>query len=252
MMVSGAVSAAPAPSETVVRLLELYSSGSTFPALAETGSGERFVLKLRATASGSRSLVTEFLGNRIAARLGLRVPSVRPVYIPADMPWEIGTDEFDDTLRRSAGWNLGVAHVDGARPLADFAAESLPQDFAARLAQIDDLLQNVDRTANNPNLLVANGDVWAIDFGGCLFLQRIIDGRLPYRFGLPGRHLLAGRENGPPRVEVAPEALAMLARDVPSHWIKEMGATAEEIESRLAGYVRTYSIYLEGLLTPPQ
>jgi hypothetical protein len=233
----------------VVRLLELYPGGSTFPALAETGSGERFVLKLRATASGGRSLATEHLGNRIAAKLGLRVPSIRPVYIPADMPWEIGTDEFADTLRRSAGWNLGVSHVEGARPLVDFAAESVSREFLARLGQIDDLLQNVDRTAKNPNLLVANGDVWAIDFGGCLFLQRIIDGRLPYRFGLPVSHLLAGRGSNEPRIEVVPEALAALAKGVPSHWIEDVGATAEEIESRLADYVRAYLIYLERPLT---
>jgi hypothetical protein len=237
--------------ETVVRLLELFRSGSTFPALAETGSGERFVLKLRATASGYRSLATEFLGNRIAARLGLRVPSVRPIYIPSDLPWEIGTDEFHDTLRRSAGWNLGVAHIDGARPITDFATESVSLDFLARLAQVDDLLQNVDRTAKNPNLLVADADVWAIDFGGCLFLQRIIDSCHPYKFGLQGRHLLAGRGDcDAPRIAVVPQALGMLVREMPPHWIEDAGATPAEIERRLVDYAHAYLRHLDSSLTP--
>jgi hypothetical protein len=239
--------------ETVVRLLGLYRGGSTFPALAETGSGERFVLKLRATASGCRSLATEFLGNRIAARLGLRVPSVQPVYIPSDMPWEIGTDEFHDTLRRSAGWNLGVAHIDGARPITDLATEKVSLDFLSRLAQIDDLLQNVDRTAKNPNLLVADGDVWAIDFGGCLFLQRIIDRRQPYRFGLPRRHLLAGRSDcEAPRIAVVPRVLGMLVREMPRHWIEDAGATPAEIECRLVGYADAFLRYVDGSLTRQQ
>jgi hypothetical protein len=229
--------------ETVTRLLDLFAGGSTLPALAETGSGERFVLKLRATASGTRSLATEFLGNRIAAQLGLKVPTVRPLFVSAELPWEIGTDAFDETLQRSAGWNLGVAFLADAGPVSIAEVASLSRPFVAVLATVDDLLQNVDRTEKNRNLLRgADGAIYAIDFGGCLFFQRIIARRTPYRFGLPGNHLLAGRAEGSTgeREAVDPDRVADSVDGLPEEWLDGTGMTPAELKSRLRDYAMAY------------
>src|SRR6478672_8200957 len=40
---------------------------------------------------------------------------------------------------------------------------------AAEVLWLDSLLQNVDRTANNPNLLVWHGQVWLIDHGAAIY-----------------------------------------------------------------------------------
>ena len=230
--------------ETVARLLDLFAGGSTLPALAETVSGERFVLKLRATASGTRSLATELLGTRIAARLGLKVPAVRPLFVPAELPWEIGTDAFDETLQRSLGWNLGVAFLPDARPVSATEVGSLSPAFVAALATVDDLLQNVDRTVKNRNLLSGpDGAIYAIDFGGCLFLQRIIARRTPYPFGLPGNHFLAGRASRSEEREVVdPDRVADSADALPEEWLDGTGMTPSELKSHLRDYATAYRL----------
>ena len=127
------------------------------------------------------------------------MPLVQRLFLPEKFPWQIGTDEFDDLVQRSAGWNLGVRFIPDARDLVEADLAALPAPFLARLAQADRLLQNVDRTRRNPNLLGdAAGAVWAIDHGACLFLDRIVAGRTPYAFGLPTNHFLAGSLHSPP------------------------------------------------------
>ena len=54
--------------------------------------------------------------------------------LPADFPWQIGTDEFHDTVQRSAGYNLGIAFIDDAADLAAADLQTLPAGFLDRLA----------------------------------------------------------------------------------------------------------------------
>ena len=44
-------------------------------------------------------------------------------------------------------------------------------DFASQVLWFDALIQNVDRTWRNPNLLVWHGDIWLIDHGSALYFQ---------------------------------------------------------------------------------
>ena len=76
---------------------------------------------------------------------------------PPGFPWQAGTDEFDAMLQRSTGWNLGD-RLSRRRP-PGAPADIAGADPAAldAIARADALLQNVDRTARNPNLLVAAG-----------------------------------------------------------------------------------------------
>ncbi len=65
-------------------------------------------MKFSGAGPGARSLLTEYVATALAGRLGLPVPSTRTLYLPPQFPWQIGTDEFDDLVQRSAGWNLGI------------------------------------------------------------------------------------------------------------------------------------------------
>jgi hypothetical protein len=53
----------------------------------------------------------------------------------------------------------------------DPAGWTADPDFASRLLWFDALIQNVDRTWRNPNLLVWHGDIWLIDHGSALYFQ---------------------------------------------------------------------------------
>ena len=159
--------------ESVSTVVRVMSRGGSFPSLVQTSSGRQFVMKLSGVGQGTSGLLTEFIAMRLAGALGLNVPDVRAITLSSALPWQVGTDEFYEALQRSSGWNLGVGFIDSARDLGADDLGKIPGAFLDQLAAVDALLQNVDRTAQNPNLLQDDtGRYWAIDFGACLFLER--------------------------------------------------------------------------------
>jgi len=147
-------------------------AASTSPALIETADGRRWVMKFTGAGPGPFGVLTEYLALGIARAFGAPVPEARPVLLPEGFPWMAGTDEFDSMLQRSIGWNLAVAFVPDARPANP--ADLEPSPGLEAIARADCFLQNVDRTAGNPNLLVAGGRVVAIDYDASLYLSRAL------------------------------------------------------------------------------
>ena len=77
--------------------------------------------------------------------------------------------EIQDLIRASAGLNLGVDFLPGALPYSPAAPPDA--DLAAAVVWLDALVENVDRTPRNPNLLRWHGRLWLIDHGAALYLQ---------------------------------------------------------------------------------
>jgi hypothetical protein len=233
----------------VARMLDVIRTSSSAPAYVEAGDGARYVLKLGGAGAGERGLLTEFLAIGIARAIGLSVPSTRPLFLPGDFPWQIGTDEFDDTVRRSAGWNLGISFIPEAMTLEADQLTDLPADFLARLAFADRLLQNVDRTAKNPNILGSPQGVFAIDFGSCLFLNRIASRKSIFPFALPPNHFLAGTPRataspvlGTGNVSDAIAAVPGLIGGCPAEWLASLPFGHDEFEGRLLRYLEAFSV----------
>ena len=131
-----------------------------------------------------------------------------------------------------------------ARDLVEADLAALPAPFLARLAQADRLLQNVDRTRRNPNLLGdAAGAVWAIDQGACLFLDRIVAGRRPYAFGLPTNHFLAAIPAQPaqPTRAIPPELIEGWIEEAPDSWFASIPLRPALLAERLSGYVDAFT-----------
>ena len=205
--------------ETISAVLRVMPRGGGFPSLVETISGRRFLMKLSGVGQGLSGLLTEFIATRLAAACGLKVPRVQPLMLSKALPWQTGTDEFYEALQRSAGWNLGVEFVDDAQDVAAHGLGDLPADFLDRLSSVDSLLQNVDRTLQNPNLLRdREGDYWAIDFGACLFLDRFARFGPRMKFDLPTNHFAAGHRMTPPILEKAYVPLREVVSDIPDSW----------------------------------
>ncbi|MGE0044218.1 MAG: HipA family kinase [Hyphomonadaceae bacterium] len=225
------------PDQTIARIAHVFRQGSGAPACVETESGRLFVLKFAGSGSGVRGLLTEYLGLKIAQMLGVRAPVAKPLWLPADFPWQAGTDEFDDLVKRSAGWNLGVAFIANAEPVNGI--DALSRDFLAALARVDALLENVDRTVKNPNLLRdADHKAWAIDFDGCFFVHRLIAREAAPPSALPANHLLAGAglDQSPARIGDVDALIAHLDA-APDAWFADMPIARSELTRRLAAYV---------------
>lgn len=215
------------------RFLEAHV-GSSFPTTVETTDGATGILKMRGSGNGEHSLAAEFLVNRIATRCGWPVPDVFPVSIPEHFPWEFGTDEFDDIVRRSFGVNLGIELVPGAVALSAAELRDLPLETLQSMARLDALFCNHDRTVHSSNALRdANGKVWFVDHGSSLVLLR---SSVTAPFALASNHVLKADEGryltGP-----LPEGLLAAATDavaeLPAQWLEVLGFTREDVLERI-------------------
>jgi hypothetical protein len=229
--------------ETVRTIVKVLPGGGGFPSLVETSSGKRYVMKLSGVGQGAAGLATEFIATRLAALLGLNVPAVVPLRLPDELPWQAGTDEFFDAQRRSVGWNLGVAFLDGAVNLTAADLPALPGAFLDRLAAVDALLQNVDRTVKNLNLMrTPDGQDWAIDFGACLFLQRWARrGEGPC--DLPPHHVLVGRALAVLAVEAALAGAPALVAALPDSWMTALATDRNTLVKQLLDILRHWTTH---------
>jgi hypothetical protein len=227
--------------ERVISVLRVMSHGSGFSSLVRTTSGRHFVMKLSGVGHGAPGLVRELIATRLADLFGLKVPPVAPIMLGKDLPWQAGTDEFFDALQRSAGWNLGVEFVEAARDLTPDDLATIPSTFLDRLAAVDAMLQNVDRTRQNPNILSdPKGDLWAIDFGACLFLDRFARFGERMSFELPPNHFLYGRTLRAAQPKDLSVRLHELVADLPAAWMSADFASHGDLVRNLTGLIDLY------------
>ncbi len=232
---------------TVVEILRVFSDASTRPCLVRTTDGGLHVLKLAGAGPGPRGLLIEFLALRFAKLLGAPVPDAAPLLLLHGFPWMVGTDEFDEMIQRSFGWNLGVGFIPNTAPVV--AAELGPDDAAClrAIAEADCFLHNVDRPRSNPNLLRgAGGTLHAIDFDACLYFDRALAGRLPASFALPRTHLLAGMMTSIEGKALDPDLPVSWLAEAPPEWIDAAGREVPAIANALATYIRHWNALSAG------
>ena len=171
------------------RYVQPLREGGSLPALVATTGGD-VVVKFRGAGQGAKALVAEAVVGEIARALGLPVPEVAVVTLDPAFGRSEPDPEIQDVLRASHGLNVGLAFVDGAfgyDPVAH--ADLVDPDLAADVVWLDALVTNIDRTARNPNLLVAPGPdgprLWLIDHGAALYAHHDWAGLTPDRVRTP-------------------------------------------------------------------
>jgi hypothetical protein len=155
---------------SVTRYVTPLREGGSLPALVEADNLGTYVLKFRGAGQGPKALVAEIAGGELARRLGLRTPDLVLACLDPRIAATEPDPEIQDLLRASEGLNVGVDFLPGSAGF-DPAGWAVDADFASRVLWFDALIQNVDRTWRNPNLLVWHGDIWLIDHGSALYFQ---------------------------------------------------------------------------------
>jgi hypothetical protein len=217
---------------TVTRYGTPLREGGSLPAIVEADNLGTYVMKFRGAGQGPLALVAEIIAGELARRLGLRVPEL----VLATLDPRIGRSEPDpeiqDLLRASAGLNLGVDFLPGSFGF-DPLGWSAARDFASQVLWFDALVQNVDRTWRNPNLLVWHGDIWLIDHGAALYFHHNWPTADPKRAFDAREHVLGDR--GAAGLDTAHAALAPQVTEpllqevaglVPPEWFGDRGADA--------------------------
>ena len=143
--------------------------GGSLPGIVEASDLGTYVVKFRGAGQGLKVLVAEVVVGELARRLGLRVPELRALELPAAIGRYEADEEVQDLLTASVGLNLAVDFLPGSFGW-DNSVEVTPAE-AGRIIWLDAFTANVDRSWRNPNLLVWHRDLWLIDHGAALYFH---------------------------------------------------------------------------------
>ncbi|HET8527630.1 MAG TPA: HipA family kinase [Gaiellaceae bacterium] len=216
-------------SVAATRYVTPLREGGSLPALVEADDDGLYVLKFSGAGQGRKALVAEVVAGELARALGFAVPELVTAELDPTLGRAEPDPEIQDLLTASAGTNLGVDFLPAALPFSPAAEPEVDADLAADVVWFDALVTNVDRTAQNPNLLWWHGRLWLIDHGAALYFHHgardeLAHARTPFA-GLAQHVLLpyassleAAHERLAPRV--TEQLLEDVAAAVPDDWLE--------------------------------
>ncbi|MFJ3221768.1 HipA family kinase [Streptomyces sp. NPDC086783] len=149
------------------RYITPLREGGSLPGLVEADDLRTYVMKFTGAGQGRKTLVAEVVCGELARRLGLRVPGLVTVDLDPVLGLGEPDPEVQGLLKSSGGPNLGMDFLSRALGFDALAFEVSPEE-AGRIVWFDALVNNVDRSWRNPNLLVRRGELWLIDHGATM------------------------------------------------------------------------------------
>jgi hypothetical protein len=155
---------------TVTRYITPLREGGSLPGLVEADDRGTYVIKFTGAGQGRKTLVAEVVAGELARRLGFRVPRLVTLDLDPDLGLGEPDERVQELLKSSGGTNLGMDFLSGALGFDPLAFTVGPEE-AGRIVWFDALVNNVDRSWRNPNLLWWRGEVWLIDHGATMIWQ---------------------------------------------------------------------------------
>ena len=226
--------------EILTRYIEPLREGGSLPALAEASDGFRYAVKLKGAGHGIKSLIAELIGGMVAKSFKFKVPELVILELNHLFGITEPDREIQQLLRKSEGKNIGLHFLDGAFTF-DPAVNSIDTLTASKLVWMDSFLENVDRSRQNPNIMMWKGEMWLIDHGSSLYyhhsdknpLEAAID-PFPYirnHFMLP----LASQLNEADKLmkqAITPRTLEKIVDLLPEDWLTELETDKKPNEIR--------------------
>ncbi|MEO5942714.1 MAG: HipA family kinase [Ferruginibacter sp.] len=154
----------------VTRYVAPLREGGSLPAIAEADDGFMYVLKFRGAGQGRKALIAELIGGEIARALGLLVPEIVFANLDEAFGRTEPDEEIQDLLKASVGLNLGLHYLSGSTTF-DPVVTKVDSLLASKIVWLDCLLNNVDRTIRNTNILLWHKEIWLIDHGAALYFH---------------------------------------------------------------------------------
>ncbi|WP_326724496.1 hypothetical protein OHT59_39220 [Streptomyces sp. NBC_00243] len=208
------------------RYITPLREGGSLPGLVEADDLGTYVMKFTGAGQGRKTLVAEVVCGELARRLGLRVPGLVTIGLDPVLGLGEPDQEVQSLLKSSGGLNLGMDFLSRAIGFDSLAHRVSPEE-AGRIVWFDALVNNVDRSWRNPNMLVWHGDLWLIDHGATMIWHHNWPGAQasaakPYD---AGDHALApfGPDIASAAADLAPlvteELLAEVTAGIPDEWL---------------------------------
>ncbi|MFJ9032883.1 HipA family kinase [Streptomyces sp. NPDC102274] len=211
---------------TATRYVTPLREGGSLPGIVEADDLGTYVMKFTGAGQGRKTLVAEVICGQLARRLGLRIPELVRMQLDPVIGLSEPDQEVQELLKASGGLNLGMDYLPGSIGFDPLAYQVGPEE-AGRIVWFDAVINNVDRSWRNPNMLVWHGDLWLIDHGATMIWHHNWPGARasaakPYN---ASDHVLAsfGPDIASAAAELAPlvteELLTEVTADVPDEWL---------------------------------
>ncbi|GGT91930.1 HipA family kinase [Streptomyces violascens] len=211
---------------TATRYVTPLREGGSLPGIVEADDLGTYVMKFTGAGQGRKTLVAEVICGELGRRLGLRVPELVTIQLDPVIGLSEPDQEVQELLKASGGLNLGMDYLPGSLGFDPLAYQVDPAE-AGKVVWFDALINNVDRSWRNPNMLVWHGDLWLIDHGATMIWHHNWPGAAasaakPYN---ASDHALApfGPDVAAAAAELAPlvteELLTEVAALVPCEWL---------------------------------
>ncbi|MFJ4923158.1 HipA family kinase [Streptomyces sp. NPDC088725] len=223
---------------TATRYVTPLREGGSLPGIVEADDLGTYVMKFTGAGQGRKTLVAEVICGELGRRLGLRVPELVTMQLDPVIGLSEPDQEVQELLKASGGLNLGMDYLPGSLGF-DAKAYQVSSAEAGRVVWFDALINNVDRSWRNPNLLVWGGELWLIDHGATMIWHHNwptaqVSAAKAYN---ASDHALApfGPDIASAAAALAPlvteELLTEVAAEVPDEWlVDEPGyATTDEL-----------------------
>ncbi|MFI1733769.1 HipA family kinase [Streptomyces acidicola] len=231
---------------TANRYVAPLRSGGSVPGVVEADDLGTYVVKFTGSAQGRKALVAEVIVGELARALGLRFPELVLVHFDPEIAAHEPHQEVRELHGASAGVNLGMDYLPGAKDFTPEIAKTFPVDplEAGRIVWLDALTVNVDRTVHSSNLMIwpTLGTVpprlWLIDHGAALVFHHRWDASAPdkaydFRYHALGHY---GPDTRAADAELASrvteELLREVVAEVPDAWLGDHSGFATPGEAR--------------------
>ncbi|WP_415142321.1 HipA family kinase [Nocardioides sp.] len=237
----------------VTRYVTPLREGGSLPGIVEADDLGTYVCKFRGAGQGLRVLVAEVIVAGLCRVLDIPTPDQVVLDLDPDLARYEADEEVQALLSASPGTNLGIDFLAGA--FGYDAGHRPDPDLAGRILWLDAFIANVDRSWRNPNLLVWNGVLYAIDHGASLYFHHSWPGGpgSPERFAAQpydaGEHIMlayadrAVAQDADLTRRLTDTAVREVVAAVPAEWLEPVpGAeTPDELRRRYESFLRARS-----------
>jgi hypothetical protein len=173
-----------------------------------------------------------------------------PELVLAEVDAALGRNDPDaeirHLLRMSVGLNLALDYLPGSTMFDSAAGDTADPETASMAVWFDAFVQNVDRTARNPNLLVWHRVPYFIDHGAALYFHHqweSAEAKAESPFTETQNHVLLRWATGieaasaAARERLTPEVLRSILELVPDEWLASESVPAKDRRDAYFAYL---------------
>lgn len=217
--------------EKLTRYISPLREGGSLPGLSEAADGFKYAVKFKGAGHGVKSLISELVGGLVAKAFKFNVPENVLLELSPLFGITEPDQEIQDLLRKSEGTNIGLHFLDEAFTF-DPAVNRVDNLTASKIVWLDSFLVNVDRTRQNPNMMIWNKELWLIDHGASLYFHH--SGKNPEEAALDPFPYIKSHALLPyadrlkeadklMRQAITPRTLNKIVDLIPDEWLQEEG-----------------------------